>query len=106
MRAPGDARKRILLLFFLGIGVPSVLLGYLAFRIAFAGAKLAFIERARPPGIRGGIMTSTPWFYLCFHYLALFSIFSRCRKIVRGSTPRSRAVLVRLPLFLARTSAM
>ncbi|MGD8360604.1 MAG: hypothetical protein PVJ04_04180, partial [Gemmatimonadota bacterium] len=32
MRAPGDARKRILLLFFLGIGVPSVLLGYLAFR--------------------------------------------------------------------------
>src|SRR6187399_1386090 len=28
-----------------------------------------------------------------------FSPFSRCRKIVRGSTPRSRAVLVRLPLF-------
>ena len=32
MRAPGDARTRILLLFFLGIAVPSFLLGYLAFR--------------------------------------------------------------------------
>jgi signal transduction histidine kinase len=32
MRAPGDARKRILLLFFLGIAFPSFLLGYLAFR--------------------------------------------------------------------------
>jgi signal transduction histidine kinase len=32
MRAPGDARRRILLLFFMGIAVPSVLLGYLAFR--------------------------------------------------------------------------
>lgn len=28
---------------------------YLAARIAFAGAKVAFIERARPPGILGGI---------------------------------------------------
>ncbi|MGD2120432.1 MAG: HAMP domain-containing sensor histidine kinase [Gemmatimonadota bacterium] len=32
MQAPGDARKRILLLFFLGIALPSFLLGYLAFR--------------------------------------------------------------------------
>jgi signal transduction histidine kinase len=32
MRAPGDARTRILLLFFLGIALPSFLLGYLAFR--------------------------------------------------------------------------
>ena len=32
MRAPGDARKRILLLFFFGIAFPSFLLGYLAFR--------------------------------------------------------------------------
>jgi threonine/homoserine/homoserine lactone efflux protein len=29
---------------------------WLAFRIAFAGAKIAFIERTRPPGIRGGIL--------------------------------------------------
>ena len=29
---------------------------WLALRIAFAGTKLAFIERARPPGIRGGIL--------------------------------------------------
>ena len=29
---------------------------YLAARIAFAGAKIAFIERAEPPGIRGGIL--------------------------------------------------
>jgi hypothetical protein len=32
MRAPSDARKRILILFFLGIAFPSFLLGYLAFR--------------------------------------------------------------------------
>jgi len=32
MRAPGDAKKRILILFFLGIAFPSFLLGYLAFR--------------------------------------------------------------------------
>lgn len=32
MRAPGDPRKRILLLFFFGIALPSFLLGYLAFR--------------------------------------------------------------------------
>lgn len=31
-------------------------LAYLAFRIAFAGSKLAFVERTRPPGIRGGIL--------------------------------------------------
>ena len=30
-------------------------LAYLAFRIAFAGSRLAFIERAQPPGILGGI---------------------------------------------------
>lgn len=29
---------------------------WLAFRIAFAGARIAFIERTRPPGIRGGIL--------------------------------------------------
>lgn len=29
---------------------------WLAFRIAFAGAKLAFIDRPAPPGIRGGII--------------------------------------------------
>ncbi|WP_299400934.1 LysE family transporter [uncultured Roseobacter sp.] len=31
-------------------------LTYLAFRIAFAGSRIAFIERASPPGIVGGIM--------------------------------------------------
>ena len=31
-------------------------LSYLAFRIAFAGAKLAFIERQSPPGLRGGLL--------------------------------------------------
>ena len=31
-------------------------LAYLAFRIAFAGSKIAFIERASPPGIKGGIL--------------------------------------------------
>ena len=29
---------------------------YLAMRIAFAGAKLAFIERQSPPGLRGGVV--------------------------------------------------
>ncbi|MDA8585249.1 LysE family translocator [Rhodobacteraceae bacterium] len=29
---------------------------WLAFRIAFAGAKIAFIERPEPPGIRGGLL--------------------------------------------------
>ena len=46
-----DPRIR-LLLFVLSFGY----LAYLAFRIAFAGARLAFIERARPPGIGGGIL--------------------------------------------------
>ena len=32
MKAPGDARRRILLLFSFGIAAPSLLLGYLAFR--------------------------------------------------------------------------
>ncbi len=31
-------------------------LTYLALRIAFAGARVAFIERAQPPGIGGGIL--------------------------------------------------
>ena len=31
-------------------------LGYLAMRIAFAGSRIAFIERARAPGIGGGIL--------------------------------------------------
>lgn len=29
---------------------------YLAFRIAFAGSRIAFIRRAAPPGVRGGIL--------------------------------------------------
>ncbi|NNL35531.1 MAG: LysE family transporter [Silicimonas sp.] len=29
---------------------------WLAFKIAFAGAKIAFIERVNPPGIKGGIL--------------------------------------------------
>lgn len=29
---------------------------YLAFRIAFAGSKIAFIQRSKPPGIVGGIL--------------------------------------------------
>jgi len=32
---------------------------YLAFRIAFAGSKLAFIERTTPPGIKGGMLLQT-----------------------------------------------
>lgn len=31
-------------------------LSYLAMRIAFAGARLAFIEKVRPPGVWGGIV--------------------------------------------------
>jgi threonine/homoserine/homoserine lactone efflux protein len=49
-----DPRIR-LLLFVLSFGY----LAYLAFRIAFAGARLAFIEKARPPGIGGGILLQT-----------------------------------------------
>tara|TARA_Y100000813_G_scaffold127133_1_gene91441 strand:- start:643 stop:1122 length:480 start_codon:yes stop_codon:yes gene_type:complete len=29
---------------------------YLAFRIAFAGSKIAFISRQKPPGVTGGLM--------------------------------------------------
>ncbi len=51
MRAPGDARKRILLLFFFGIALPSFLLGYLAFR----GIQndQALVERERQNRHRG-----------------------------------------------------
>lgn len=51
MRAPGDARKRILLLFFFGIAFPSFLLGYLAFR----GIRndQALVERERQDRHRG-----------------------------------------------------
>ncbi|MGX9355440.1 LysE family translocator [Roseobacteraceae bacterium S113] len=45
-----DARVRTVL-FVLSFGY----LTYLALRIALAGSKLAFIERADPPGIRDGI---------------------------------------------------
>ena len=31
-------------------------LAWLAFRIAFAGSKVAFITRTQPPGVRGGIL--------------------------------------------------
>ncbi|MEM9969656.1 MAG: LysE family transporter [Pseudomonadota bacterium] len=31
-------------------------LAYLAARIAFAGSRVAFIERAAPPGVKGGIL--------------------------------------------------
>ena len=34
-------------------------LAWLAFRIAFAGSKIAFIERAAPPGVGGGILLQT-----------------------------------------------
>ena len=46
-----DPRVRTLL-FIVSFGY----LSYLALRIAFAGAQLAFIERARPPGVLGGIV--------------------------------------------------
>ncbi len=45
-----DPRIRTVL-FVLSFGY----LGYLALRIALAGARLAFIETARPPGVWGGI---------------------------------------------------
>ena len=47
------ADPRVRTLFYL-ISVAYLL--YLAFRIAFAGSRLAFIERAAPPGIKGGIL--------------------------------------------------
>jgi threonine/homoserine/homoserine lactone efflux protein len=34
-------------------------LTYLAVRIGFAGSRVAFIERARPPGILGGVVLQT-----------------------------------------------
>jgi threonine/homoserine/homoserine lactone efflux protein len=34
-------------------------LGYLALRIALAGSRIAFIERAHPPGVSGGILLQT-----------------------------------------------
>lgn len=46
-----DTRIR-LVLFALSFGY----LTYLAFKIAFAGAKLAFIERSRAPGVSGGVL--------------------------------------------------
>lgn len=46
-----DPRLRVVL-FTLSFGY----LAYLAFRIAFAGSKLAFIQRASPPGLSGGIL--------------------------------------------------
>lgn len=46
-----DPRIRILL-FAVSFGY----LTYLALRIAFAGAKLAFIEKAHPPGIRDSLV--------------------------------------------------
>ena len=46
-----DARIRTLL-FVLSFGY----LTYLAIRIALAGSRVAFIERAHPPGIFGGIL--------------------------------------------------
>lgn len=45
-----DVRLRTLL-FFASIAY----LTYLALRIAFAGSKVAFIERSAPPGVLGGI---------------------------------------------------
>ncbi|CTQ52908.1 leucine export protein LeuE [Roseibium album] len=46
-----DPRVRTLL-----FAVSFCYLTYLALRIAFAGARLAFIERARPPGVLGGVI--------------------------------------------------
>jgi threonine/homoserine/homoserine lactone efflux protein len=46
-----DPRIR-LLLFVLSFGY----LTYLALRIALAGSRIAFIEKARPPGVGGGIL--------------------------------------------------
>lgn len=46
-----DPRIRVLL-FAASFGY----LTYLAFRIAFAGAKIAFVEKASPPGVVGGML--------------------------------------------------
>jgi threonine/homoserine/homoserine lactone efflux protein len=46
-----DERLRVVLF------TASILyLGYLALRIALAGSKIAFIERAAPPGVAGGML--------------------------------------------------
>ena len=47
------ADPRVRTLFYI---VSVSYLAYLAFRIAFSGSKLAFIERANPPGVKGGIL--------------------------------------------------
>ena len=46
-----DPRIRIVL-----FAASTAYLLYLAARIAFAGARLAFIERAAPPGLKGGVL--------------------------------------------------
>jgi threonine/homoserine/homoserine lactone efflux protein len=46
-----DERIRTLLLF-----ASAAYLLYLAFRIAFAGARIAFIEKSKAPGVMGGIL--------------------------------------------------
>ena len=46
-----DPRVRVVL-----FGASLAYLFYIAVRIAFARSKIAFIERAAPPGIRGGIL--------------------------------------------------
>ncbi len=46
-----DPRIRLVL-----FGVSTAYLLYLAARIAFAGSRIAFIERAAAPGIKGGIL--------------------------------------------------
>lgn len=47
------ADPRIRLVFY---AASVAYLAWLAFRIAFAGAKVAFIERTEAPGVRGGIL--------------------------------------------------
>ena len=46
-----DERLRVVLFF-----ASLAYLAWIALSIAFAGSRLAFIERTRPPGITGGIM--------------------------------------------------
>ncbi len=46
-----DPRIRIVL-----FAASTAYLLYLAARIAFAGSRIAFIERAAPPGVKGGIL--------------------------------------------------
>jgi len=46
-----DERLRVLL-----FAASILYLAYLALRIALAGAKIAFIERAAPPGVTGGLL--------------------------------------------------